>query len=86
MSPTQSEIACWCRGHIAHLLDVPEHSIDADAEFDRIGVDSALAVSLLVEVEEQYGVELQPEALFEHPSINAIAEHLAGIQSGSRSR
>ncbi|MCE0764878.1 acyl carrier protein [Pseudonocardia kujensis] len=69
-------IVAWCRGYLANLLDVEEAEVDPDADFDRLGVDSALAVSLLVEVEERYAVDIAPEALFENPTITAVATYL----------
>ena len=76
MNPSKEEIAAWCQQYVANLLEVPPESVDLNADFDRLGVDSALAVSLLVEVEERYGVELPPEALFENPNLNAVATYL----------
>lgn len=55
---------------------MPVEAVDLDADFDRLGIDSALAVSLLIEVEERYGVDLAPEALFENPNLNAVAAYL----------
>ncbi|MDT3439529.1 MULTISPECIES: acyl carrier protein [unclassified Pseudofrankia] len=76
MTPSQAEIVQWCRAYLADLLEVSVESIDPDADFDRLGVDSALAVSLLIEVEERYGVDLPPEALFENPNLSAVAAYL----------
>jgi acyl carrier protein len=74
--PTEEEITLWCQEYVAGLLDVPVSTVDPTADFDRLGVDSALAVSLLIEVEDRYGVELPPEALFENPTIAALASYL----------
>jgi acyl carrier protein len=41
-----------------------------------LGIDSALAVSLLIEVEQRYDIELSPETLFEHPTLHAVATYL----------
>jgi acyl carrier protein len=76
LKTSKEEIAEWCQAYVANLLEVPVESIDLNADFDRLGVDSALAVSLLIEVEERYGVELAPEALFETPNLNAVAAYL----------
>ncbi len=65
-----------CQEYIADFLGTSVESIDPSADFDRLGVDSSLAVALLAELEERYGVDLPPEALFENPTINAIAEHV----------
>jgi acyl carrier protein len=74
---SKEAIAEWCKGYVAELLEVPAASVDLDTGFDRLGVDSAIAVSLLIEVEERYGVELPAEALFDNPNLNAVAEYLS---------
>ena len=74
---SKEAIAAWCQGYVANLLEVPAEAVDPDATFDRLGVDSAIAVSLLIEVEERYGIELPAEALFENPTVTAVAEYLS---------
>lgn len=74
---SKPEIAQWCQAYVGELLAVPADQIDLDASFDRLGLDSALAVSLLVEVEQRYGVELPTDAFFEHPNLGAVADHLS---------
>ena len=76
METTTQAIAAWCQAQLAELLAVPVAEIDPDTDFDRLGVDSALAVSLLTEVEEHYGVELAPEALFDDPCVSALASQV----------
>lgn len=77
VSTSKEAITEWCRGYVADLLEVPAESIDPAASFDRLGVDSSIAVSLLIEVEERYGVELPAEALFDNPNLSAVAEYLS---------
>jgi acyl carrier protein len=76
VNTSKEAIAAWCQGYVASLLEVPADDVDPDATFDRLGVDSAIAVSLLIEVEERYGIELPAEALFENPTVNAVAGYL----------
>ena len=73
---TVDDIARWCQSYIADLLELPAEAIDLDADFDRLGIDSAIAVSLLIEVEERYGIDLPAEALFDNPNLNAVAAYL----------
>ncbi|MFC0451220.1 acyl carrier protein [Rhodococcus jostii] len=73
---TRDEIVRWCQEYLANLLDVTPESIDPDADFDRLGLDSPLAVSLLIEIEEHYGVDLPPEELFENPTLNAVGKYV----------
>ena len=79
---TADAIAETCREYLADVLGVPAQSLDRDADFDRLGIDSSLAVALLGELEERYDVDLPPEALFENPTINAVARYIENeIQS-----
>lgn len=50
--------------------------MNPDATFDRLGIDSALAVSLLIDVEGHFGVEVPPEALFDNPTLRAVAGYV----------
>jgi acyl carrier protein len=76
---SRDEIVSWAQEYLAELLEVPVATIDPDADLDRLGVDSAIAVSLLMEVEERYGVELPPEVLFETPTLNEVATYLDSL-------
>lgn len=76
VSVSTEDVLAWCSEYLASLLAMPLEKIDPDADFDRLGVDSAVAVSLLMEVEERYGVDIPPEALFENPTLRAVAEYL----------
>jgi acyl carrier protein len=66
-------VARTCQEYIADVLGIAVENVDRDADFDGLGIDSSLAVALLGELEERYGVDLPPEALFENPTINAVA-------------
>lgn len=82
MSDKES-IVEWCQQYVATLLNVPATEVDPDADFDRLGLDSALAVSLLVEIEEKYDIDLPPEELFENPNLNAVADYILLHTRGS---
>ena len=74
MSTGKDEIAQWCRAYLAELLEVAPDTIALDADFDKLGVDSALAASLLIDLEERFGVDLPPEVLFESPNLNTVID------------
>ncbi|MGO4736872.1 acyl carrier protein [Bosea sp. 2KB_26] len=76
----EAEITAWCVAHLAKGLRRPADKIDPQAKFTRLGVDSAMAVYLVAELEEWLGRELPPELAFEYPSIATLARHLAGAQ------
>ncbi len=74
---TAAEVARWCQEYLADLLTMSPDEIDPSVDFDRLSIDSSLAVSLLGELEERYGVDLPPEALFANPTIDAVAALVA---------
>ncbi len=52
-------------------------SVDADADFVDLEMDSLTALDFCVGLEDAIGGAIEPADLVEHPSINALARHLA---------
>ena len=65
------------------MLDRPASDIGAEAQFAGLGLDSASSTYFIVELEEWLGIELDPELVFEHTTITALARHLAGPANGA---
>jgi len=65
VNTSKEAIIAWCQGYLADILEVPAAAVDPGATFDHLGVGSAIAVSLLINVEAWYGVELPAQALFD---------------------
>jgi acyl carrier protein len=74
----EAEITAWCVAHLAKALRRPAEKIDPQTKFARLGVDSAMAVYLIAELEEWLGRELAPEVAFEYSTIAELARHVAG--------
>lgn len=74
---TQQEIQDWSVNRIATLLDMQKEKVDPNMDFDRLGLDSAIAVSLLVDLEAELEIEVPPTLLFEKSNLAEIAAHLA---------
>ena len=49
---SEAEITAWCIVHLAKALRRPAEKIDPLTKFERLGVDSAMAVYLVAELEE----------------------------------
>ena len=71
-------IQTWCIDYVSRLTDTPPERVDPTVEVDRLGLDSATAVALIMSLEEELGIELMPELLFEYPTIAKLSQHLAG--------
>ena len=52
----------WCTDYVAKTLELPADRIDPQREFARLGMDSAMSVLFLVELEHWLGVELASES------------------------
>ncbi|WP_394821447.1 acyl carrier protein [Pendulispora albinea] len=70
-------IADWIVGYIATTLDVEQSRIDRQAPFKRLGLDSSVAVAMTGELGEWLGIEVDPAAPYDHPTIEKLAAMLA---------
>lgn len=46
--------------------------------FNRLGLDSAMLVYLMMELEEKFGSELSPDEFYDYPTVNDLSRYLAG--------
>jgi acyl carrier protein len=85
MNPLRTESALreWLMHHLSKCLKTPRNRLDADAPFTRYGLSSLDAVTLVLELEEQLEIELPPTLLWDYPTINKCAAHLAAIGGGA---
>ena len=62
------------REHVAKKLA----DRDADIEFAELGLDSLAAMEICLEIEDKTGLEIDLGDPAKHPSVNALANYLAG--------
>lgn len=74
---TQAQIGQWIKEYLAELLEIEPNQIDEDYEFERFGINSSAAVSLVGDLEEWLGFELSPSLFFEFNTITQVSQHLA---------
>ena len=74
---TQQEIADLCVSSLAHVLRVGKERIDPRTKFNRLGLDSAMVVYVMMELEEKLGVELSPDDFYDHPTVDQLSRFLA---------
>ncbi|GAB3356902.1 acyl carrier protein [Lysobacter tyrosinilyticus] len=68
----------WLAAALAEVLEVDASQISATETFAQIGVDSLLGLRLTRKLEDQLGVEVELEWVFDHPSIRELAGFLDG--------
>ena len=63
---------------LARRLEVDPETIDPRQPFERYGLDSLNAIRLAVELEAGIGRKLPTTALWDFPTIESLANYLAG--------
>jgi myxalamid-type polyketide synthase MxaE and MxaD len=69
-------ISEFLRAQLGAALRIAAAAVDPRAPFARLGVDSLMAVDLVLRLERRYGTKLYPTLLFEYQTIDAVAQAL----------
>jgi acyl carrier protein len=68
----------WLIAYLAELLEIEPDDIDPKIPFERYGLDSSALVVLSGDLQEWLKRKLDPTLLYDYPTIESLAEHLAG--------
>jgi acyl carrier protein len=71
------EVLVWLTVKFADWLEVSADELDAQQPIASYGLDSISAVTLSVQLEEELSVELDTAVLWDRPTLESLAEHLA---------
>ena len=77
--PDPSEIQDWIISYIAELLEVEPELVDPTIPFDRYGLDSSAAYALTGDLEDWLRREIDPTAIYDYPTVEALSEHLSSV-------
>lgn len=77
------EVLSWLTMKFADWLEVTEDELDPKQAISSYGLDSISAVTLSVQLEEELGVELDTAVLWDRPTLESLADHLAEKLDGS---
>jgi acyl carrier protein len=75
---THEEIEQWLATTLADVLGIEPESIEPTAAFDRLGIDSTVALSITEALGAWLGRELEPTLLYDCGSIRGVARELVG--------
>ncbi|MGH2412356.1 MAG: condensation domain-containing protein, partial [Microcystaceae cyanobacterium] len=73
---TQVEIQDWLVNYLSQLLEIDPEEVDVTNPFERYGLDSSAAVVLSGDLQDWLGCELEPELLFDCPTIETLTQYL----------
>lgn len=74
---TREQISAFCVTSLANVLRIATDKVKTDTKFSRLGLDSAMVVYVLMELEEKLGLELSPDDFYDYPTIDELSRHLA---------
>ena len=74
---TQQEIADLCTASLANVLRIAKDRVKTDTKFSRLGLDSAMVVYVMLEIEEKLDLELSTDDFYDYPTIDDLSRYLA---------
>lgn len=81
---TRDDVSEFCVGTLAAVLKIAKTKVENDTKFSRLGLDSAMTVYWMLDLEQKFGVELSPDDFVDHPTINRLTDFLIGkLPTGS---
>jgi acyl carrier protein len=66
------EIRDWLLDRVAFYLERPAAELSTDVKLVEYGLDSVYALTLCGDIEDEYGIEVDPTLAWDHPTIDAI--------------
>lgn len=83
--PDVAEIQEWLVTRLSKRLGLPPDEMDIRQPLAQYGLDSRTALSLSGELEDWLGRELSPTLVWDYPTIEELALHLARPLDGGQS-
>lgn len=78
---SQKGVEDWLVSELARQTGVEPQRIEVDAPFAAYGIDSAKSAAMVGDLEVALGMRLPGTLLWEYPTIEALAEHLARVMT-----
>lgn len=72
MSVREEKLQCI----LCEVLGVGESEVSATSSFSELGMDSLLGLRFARRLQDAFGVEVEPEWLFDHPRVDQLANFL----------
>ncbi len=81
---SRDDITEWLIDRVASHSGLPRADVSAELPLANYGLDSVQAVSLSVDIEDEFGLTLPPTLTWDYPTIEKLANHLAETLSNDQ--
>ena len=66
----------WLIEKLAGFLRIPPSSVDIDRPLAEYGLDSVYALTLCGDMEDEFGIVVEPTMAWDYPSVSAMAGYV----------
>ncbi|MDQ0789709.1 acyl carrier protein [Streptomyces sp. B3I8] len=71
-----TELVEWLRGRVAAQTGRPAEEIAPDVPLSEYGLDSVYVLGMCAEIEDRYGIEVEPTVMWDNTSLAPLADAL----------
>lgn len=71
---TPVQLRQWLIERIAGYLETTPAQVDSRLPFVELGLDSVYALTLSGDIEDTFGIEVEPTMAWDHPTVAALAD------------
>lgn len=75
---SEESLRGWLVEVVAGYLELPPARVGTDVTLRSLGLDSVHAMGLCVDIEQRWGILVEPTLAWDFPTIDTIATHLGG--------
>ena len=74
-----TEVEQWLTGRVLAYGKVVPDSFTVDTPLAELGLDSVYALTLCGDIEDEYGLDVDPTIVWDHPTIRELAEGISRL-------
>lgn len=82
---TDDAFRAWLTERVAYYLECEPADVDPARNLAVDGLDSVLALSLCGDIEDHLDVRLEATVVWDHPTVDALVDHLSGVTAAAGS-
>jgi acyl carrier protein len=75
---SDESLRVWLVDAVAGYLALPPSQVGTGVKLRSLGLDSVHAMELCVDIEQRWGILVEPTLAWDFPTIDSIVTHLSG--------
>lgn len=79
---TEESITAWLLAQIADYLKVPADTMQPTVPLAEYGMDSVFAIALCGDIEDRFGLPVEPTLAWDYPTVAQMAQFLSAELHG----